>query len=60
MQYEKIGLNAIVPTDYNPRIMSESQMLKLTKNMETFGLVDPIIINLKNNHIISKVLLHSN
>lgn len=51
-QYEKIGLHEIVPSTYNPRIMSESQMLKLSKNMEKFGLVDPIIINTKNNHII--------
>ena len=52
MQYEKIGLNEIVPSDYNPRKMTPSQLEKLEKNMQTFGLVDPIIINLKNNHII--------
>lgn len=50
--YEKIGLNELIPSDYNPRIMSNSQQLKLAKNLERFGLVDPIIINLKNNHIV--------
>lgn len=52
MEYEKIGLNEIVPSDYNPRNMTPSQMKKLEKNLEKFGLVDPIIINLQNNHII--------
>ena len=52
MEYEKITITELIPSDYNPRIMSQSQQLKLAKNMEQFGLVDPIIINLKNNHII--------
>jgi len=51
-QFEKININELIPSEYNPRIMSESQTQKLANNLKKFGLVDPIIINLKNNHII--------
>lgn len=52
MQFEKITLDEIKPSEYNPRIISEEELEKLEKNIKEFGLVDPIIINLKNNHII--------
>ena len=52
MQLEEIKLSELKPSQYNPRRMEESQYKKLQKSMETYGLVDPIIINLKNNHII--------
>lgn len=49
---EKIKVKDIVPADYNPRQISQSQTNKLKNSLSTFGLVDPIVINLKNNHII--------
>jgi len=52
MKIDKIKLDEIIPSEYNPRVMSPSEQKKLTQNLEEFGLVDPIIINLKNNHII--------
>lgn len=52
MTFEVINIQQLIPSDYNPRIMPESEMIKLSKNLEHFGLVDPIIINLKNMHII--------
>lgn len=52
MKVETITLNEIKPAAYNPRIMSEEETEKLEKNLQEFGLVDPIIINLKNNQII--------
>ena len=48
----KIKITEIEPADYNPRIMSEIERTKLRNSMETFGIVDPIIVNLKNNRII--------
>ena len=33
-------------------IMTEKESAKLRNSLENFGLVDPIVINLKNNHII--------
>ncbi|WP_303235787.1 ParB N-terminal domain-containing protein [Methanosphaera cuniculi] len=52
MKFEKITLDEIIPSPYNPRIISEDELTKLEKNIKEFGLVDPIIINLKNMHII--------
>ena len=52
MKIDKITLNEIKPATYNPRIMSIEEQEKLEKNLQEFGLVDPIIINLKNNQII--------
>ena len=52
MDFEKINITEIVPAEYNPRRISEEEFLKLQNSIESFGLVDPIIINLKNNHII--------
>lgn len=49
---EKIKITDLIPSDYNPRIMPENEATKLKNSLETFGLVDPIVINLKNNHII--------
>ena len=52
MELDSICISELIPSDYNPRKMAEAEMNKLSKNLEKFGLVDPIIINLKNNHII--------
>lgn len=52
IEVEKIKITDLIPSDYNPRIMPENEATKLKNSLETFGLVDPIVINLKNNHII--------
>ena len=52
IEVEKIKITDLIPSDYNPRIMPENESTKLRNSLETFGLVDPIVINLKNNHII--------
>lgn len=49
---EKIKITDIVPADYNPRSISDEELTKLSNSIDEFGLVDPIIINLKNNKII--------
>lgn len=49
---EKIKITDIVPAEYNPRKISDEELLKLKNSIGEFGLVDPIIINLKNNKII--------
>ena len=48
----KIKITDITPTSYNPRKIEKDQYKKLSQSIEEFGLVDPIIINLKNNNII--------
>ena len=52
IEISTIKITDIKPAEYNPRIMSQLESTKLRNSMETFGIVDPIIINLKNNHII--------
>ncbi len=52
MKLEKIKFNELIPSEYNPRKIKRDEMKQLQNNLEEFGLVDPIIINLKNNHII--------
>lgn len=52
MEISKIKITDITPAGYNPRIISEEDYNHLKNSIEHFGLVDPIIINLKNNRII--------
>lgn len=53
MEISKIKLTQIEPADYNPRTITEEAKKKLRNSIETFGLVEPIIINTKNNRIVS-------
>ena len=52
MEIEKIKITDIKPAAYNPRNISSEELTKLKNSINEFGLVDPIIINLKNNKII--------
>lgn len=52
LNIKKIKIDDIKPASYNPRKISDEDFKKLSKSIEQFGLVDPIIINLKNNNII--------
>lgn len=49
---DKIKITDIVPARYNPRKISNEDYNKLSNSISNYGLVDPIIINLNNNHII--------
>lgn len=52
MDTEKIKLSQLKPAEYNPRSISDEELDKLSSNLEEFGLVDPIIIDLKDNNTI--------
>lgn len=52
MKTDTITLKEIIPAEYNPRAITNDEQKKLSNNLKKFGLVDPIIINLKNKHII--------
>lgn len=52
MKKEKINITDINPADYNPRKISGGDYEKLTQSIKTYGLVDPIIINLNDNTVI--------
>ena len=49
---EKIDLLDLKPADYNPRKISDKDKDKLKKSLKEFGLVEPLLINLKNNTVI--------
>lgn len=52
MEIESIKITDLKPAEYNPRRISEDEYIKLKNSISTFGLVDPIIVNLKNMHIV--------
>lgn len=52
MDFKRINIEDIVPAEYNPRKITDSEYNKLSNSIAEFGFVDPIIINLKNNRII--------
>lgn len=49
---KKIKIDEIKPTSYNPRKIEKEDFDKLSRSIEEFGVVDPIIINLKTSNII--------
>jgi len=52
VEFETININELKPAEYNPRYMPVEEMSKLRNNLETFGLVDPIIIDLTDNNTV--------
>lgn len=52
-EISKIKLTQINKAEYNPRVITEDAKKKLENSIKNFGLVEPIVINLKNNTIIS-------
>ena len=52
MELETININDLKPAEYNPRVMPAEEQRKLKKNLESFGLIDPIIIDLTDDNTI--------
>lgn len=52
MQTSKINIQDIKPASYNPRIMPKDEYDKLKNSLDTYGLVDPIIIDTKHDNTI--------
>lgn len=52
LNIKKIKIDDIKPASYNPRKIDTKNFNKLSNSIKEFGLVDPIIINLKNKNII--------
>jgi ParB-like chromosome segregation protein Spo0J len=51
LKIENIAIDKLKPAKYNPRKIDEATLNRLTKNIEEFGFVDPVIIN-KDNTVI--------
>lgn len=49
---ETINIDDLEEAEYNPRNISQQELTKLKNNIDEYGIVDPIIINLKNNRIV--------
>ena len=45
LEVEQVPLTEMSPADYNPRRITRRQMVALTRSLEEFGAVDPIVIN---------------
>lgn len=65
LDVKEIKIEDIHQSDYNPREISNAELTKLKNNIDEFGIVDPIIVNLKNNNIVGghqryKALLSQN
>lgn len=45
IKVEYVGIDLLIPSDYNPRKWSEDQKKDLKESITRFGTVDPIIVN---------------
>ena len=45
MEIIELDINLLKPASYNPRALSEQEKADLKASLETFGIVDPIIVN---------------
>jgi ParB-like chromosome segregation protein Spo0J len=52
MNIIKMKIKDIVPSDYNPRMISDEALEKLRMSLDKFGYIDPLIVNGRNNHIV--------
>jgi len=50
-QNQKRQISELVPADYNPRRLTDSQRDQLKKSLEKFNLADPLILNTDNTLI---------
>lgn len=46
LKVERRKLRDLVKADYNPRLISESQLLSLSKSLKDFGVLEPIFSSL--------------
>ena len=52
MKIEKVKLSDLNSPDWNPRYITDEDFKKLKNSLETFGYVDPIIVNKHNMNIV--------
>lgn len=45
-------LSELIPSEYNPRQATEKQFNDLKASLTKFGIVDPVIVNKRNSHIV--------
>ena len=52
MQIEQVKIETLVSPDWNPRQGTEKEYNDLKASITKFGVVDPIIVNRRNQHIV--------
>lgn len=52
MEIVEVNIKDLNFAEYNPRIITEKEFEGLKNSLKTFGLVEPIIVNKKNNCIV--------
>lgn len=52
MQIESVSLKNINPAEYNPRRMGEIELEKLKKGLESFGMVEPLVVNRQGSTLV--------
>jgi len=52
LKVQRVGIEALRPAKYNPRVMPEAEMAKLRRSIEAFGFVEPIVVRRKDNTVI--------
>lgn len=50
---EEVSVQNLVPSPYNPRKWSAKEFKKLVTSMKNFGFLEPIVVNKRNNIIVS-------
>lgn len=45
LEIKQVKISDLKFSEYNPRIMSETEMAKLVRSIQEFGFVDPVIVN---------------
>lgn len=49
---QRMALSMLTPADYNPRTMKAKNKEGLSKSLDTYGLVQPIIYNSRTGHVV--------
>lgn len=52
MKIEQVNPADLIPADYNPRTISETQLIALKRSIERWGFVQPVILNEKTGRIV--------
>lgn len=52
MELEKAKITELISPTWNPRKITERERKKLTKSIDEYGYVAPVIVNRHNNHIV--------
>jgi len=52
LQVEHVSVSRLRPWPGNPRLMPEAEMRKLVRSIETFGLVEPLVVRRSDNLVI--------